>query len=64
MENNEIILHKFNRIEKHFFGLKQFLMLKIYLITQGSRNPISINWFIPTLSIYKTFRKNSILNEK
>ena len=25
MENNEIILHKLNRIEKHIFGLKEIL---------------------------------------
>jgi prophage regulatory protein len=50
MENNEITFISSIELKSIFSDVKQFLMLKIYLITQGSRNPISIYWFIPTLS--------------
>ncbi len=50
MENNEIIIHKLNRIEKHIFGLKEILNVEELADYTGFKKSY----------IYKLVHSNSI----
>lgn len=54
MENNEIILHKLNRIEKHIFGLKEILNVEELADYTGFKKSY----------IYKLVHSNSIAFSK
>jgi len=54
MENNEIILHKLNRIEKHIFGLKEILNVEELSDSTGFKKSY----------IYKLVHTNSLAYSK